>query len=219
MGVTEPTYGVNQFCCSSLTPIEVQHNLGTLLGALWLVLRAGRVQRGLGMSAPIIWPVVAGHRQQFRVHGFGALCLFAAVMLLPGTSVVYAVEAQSRPSLEKNSFYLSSAGFRIQVANDPAGQRALHALPAHRFVVNGDGDALRYFYAEPQHCVCIFVGTQQAYDRYLKILNEQLKPTDHVLPDYKTQAGVLLSGQPLRQSTKGDPTTLSDYLSTLYPHY
>jgi hypothetical protein len=131
-------------------------------------------------------------------------------------AVAYAVEAQSRPSLEKNSFYLSSAGFRIQVANDPAGQRALHALPAHRFVVNGDGEALRYFYAEPQHCVCIFVGTQQAYDRYLKILNEQLKPTDHVLPDYKTQAGVLLSGQPLRQSTKGDPTTLSDYLSTLY---
>jgi hypothetical protein len=40
-----------------------------------------------------------------------------------------------------------------------------------------------------------------------------------VPPDYKTQAGVLLSGQPLRQSTKGDPTTLSDYLSTLYPHY
>jgi hypothetical protein len=171
------------------------------------------------MSAPIIWPVVAGHRQLFRVHGFGALCLFAAVMLLPGTSVAYAVEAQSRPSLEKNSFYLSSAGFRIQVANDPAGQKALHALPAHRFVVNGVGEALRYFYAEPQHCVCIFVGTQQAYDRYLNILNEPLKPTDHVPPDYKTQAGVLLSGQPLRQSTKGDPTTLSDYLSTLYPHY
>ena len=97
------------------------------------------------MSAPIIWSVVAGYR----------LCLFAAVMLLPGTSVAYAVEAQSRPSLEKNSFYLSSAGFRIQIANDPAGQKALHALPAHRFVVNGVGEALRYFYAEPQHCVCI----------------------------------------------------------------
>lgn len=169
------------------------------------------------MSAPVIWPVVAGHRQLSQGRGFGTLCLFAAVMLLPGTSVAYAVEAQSR--LEKNSFYLSSAGFRIQVANDPAGQKALHALPAHRFVVNGVGEALRYLYAEPQHCVCIFVGTRQAYDRYLKILKEPLKPTDRVSPDYKTQTGVLLSGQPLRQSTKGDPTTLSDYLSTLYPHY
>jgi hypothetical protein len=40
-----------------------------------------------------------------------------------------------------------------------------------------------------------------------------------VSPDYKTQAGVLLSNQPLRQSTRGDPTTLSDYLSTLRPSY
>lgn len=198
-------------------PTEVQHNLGTLFGALWLA-RQAWLSRGLAMPAPIIRPVVAGHRQLFRGHGFRALCLFPAVMLLLGTSVVHAVEAPSRPSLEKNSFYLSSAGFRIQVANDPTGQKALHALPAHRFVVNGVGEALRYFYAEPQHCVCIFVGTQQAYDRYLKILNQPLKPTDHVPPDYKTQAGVLLSGQPLRQSTRGDPTTLSDYLSTLYPH-
>jgi hypothetical protein len=198
-------------------PTEVQHNLGTLFGALWLARQAG-LSRGLAMPAPIIRPVVAGHRQLFRGHGFRALFLFPAVMLLLGTSVVHAVEAPSRPSLEKNSFYLSSAGFRIQVANDPAGQKALHALPAHRFVVNGVGEALRYFYAEPQHCVCIFVGTQLAYDRFLKILNQPLKPTDHVPPDYKTQAGVLLSGQPLRQSTRGDPTTLSDYLSTLYPH-
>jgi hypothetical protein len=116
----------------------------------------------------------------------------------------------------KNSFYPSSAGFRVQVANNPAGQKALRTLPAHRFVVNGVGDAVRYFYAEPQHCVCIFVGTQQAYDSCRKILSQPLKPTDNVPPDYKTQAGVLLSGQPLRQSARGDPTTLSDYLSTLY---
>ena len=85
-------------------------------------------------------------------------------------------------------------------------------------MVNGAGEAARYSYAEPQHCVCIFVGTQQAYDRYLQMLNQPLKPTDEVAPDYKTQTGVLSSGQPLRQSTRGDPTTLSDYLSTLYPH-
>jgi hypothetical protein len=171
------------------------------------------------MPAPIIWPVVAGHRQLFRIHDFLAVCLLAAGMLLLGNSVVSAVEAPSRPSLEQTSFYLSSAGFRLQVANDPAGQRALHALPAHRFVTNGAGEALRYLYAEPQRCVCIFVGSQQAYDRYLKLLNQPRQPTDDVAPDYKTQAGVLLSNQPPRQSTRGDPTTLSDYLKTLHPEY
>ena len=168
------------------------------------------------MSASITWPVAPEHR---RVYGIRALRLFPAVVLLFCASVLAAAEAPSQPSLEKNSFYLSSAGFHIQVANDPAGQKALRALPAHRFVVNGAGDAVRYFYAEPEHCVCIFVGTQQAYDNYRQILREPLKRSGNVPPDYKTQTGVLLSGQPLRQSTYGDPTNLSDYLNTLSPHY
>jgi hypothetical protein len=181
------------------------------------------------MPASIIRPVAAGHRHFFRNHvfrvylfrgrGIRALRLFPAVALLICASVLAAAEAPGQPSLEKNNFYLSSAGFRIQVANDPAGQKALRALPAHRFVANGAGDALRYFYAEPQRCVCIFVGTRQAYDNYGKIVREPLKATDNVPPDYKTQVGTLLSGQPLRQSTRGDPTTLSDYLGALGSRY
>jgi hypothetical protein len=173
---------------------------------------------GFAMSASIIAAVAVGRRQPFLSHGLTTLRLLPAVVLLLGVSVAAAENAPGRPSLDKTSLYLSSAGFRIQVANDPAGQKALHALPAHRFVTNGAGEALRYLYAEPQHCVCVFVGTQQAYDSYLAMLNQSLQRTGSVA-DYKTQAGVLLSGQPMRQSTKGDPTTLSDYLGTLYPKY
>jgi hypothetical protein len=171
------------------------------------------------MPASIPGPVAASHRQLFRVHGLRALRLFPAVVLLLCSLGLAAAETPSQPSLEKNSFDLTSAGFRVQLANDPAGQKALRALPAHRFVASGAGEALRYSYAEPQHCVCIFVGTQQAYDRYLEILKQPLKPTDDVAPDYKSQAGMMLNNQPLRQSTRGDPTTLSDYLSTLRPQY
>jgi hypothetical protein len=171
------------------------------------------------MSAAIIWPVVAGHRHPSPAPGIRISRLFPAVVLLLYASGLAAVEAPGKPSLERNSFYLSSAGFRVQAANDPAGQKALRALPAHRFVVQGVGEAVRYLYAEPEHCVCIFVGTQQAYDSYHRILSQPVRPTNDVSADYKTQAGVLLSGQPLRQSTRGDPTTLSDYLSTLSPHY
>jgi hypothetical protein len=171
------------------------------------------------MSASIKWPVAAAPRHPFRVNGIRALRLFPAVVLLLCASVLAAEEAPSRPSLEKDSFYLSSAGFRVQFANDPAAQKALRALPAHRFVTSGVGDGLRYSYAEPQHCVCIFVGTQQAYDNYREILRQSREPRHTVSPDYKTQAGVLLSNQPLRQSTRGDPTNLTDYLSTLRPAY
>jgi hypothetical protein len=168
------------------------------------------------MSALIIGPVASDHRHLFRVHVIQALRLLPAVALLLDAAVSAAVEQPSKPFLEKNSFYLSSAGFRIQFANDPAGKKALSALPAHRFVTSGAGDAVRYLYAEPQHCVCIFVGTQQAYDRYRYLLNQPLKPNSNVSADYKTQTGILLSNQPLRQSTRRDPTNLSDYLSTLH---
>jgi hypothetical protein len=171
------------------------------------------------MSASIIRPAAACHRRLFQVHGIKALRLFAAVVLLFCTSGLVAAQTPGQPSLEKNSFYLSSAGFHAQFANDPVAQKALRALPAHQFVAKGAGEDLRYFYAEPQHCVCVFVGTQQAYDNYREILRQPLKPADNMSPDYKTQAGTLLSGQPLRQSTRGDPTTLSDYLSTLKPQY
>ena len=181
------------------------------------------------MPASINRPVAAGHRHLSRLHGIRALRLFPAVALLVCASVLAAAEAPGQPSpsqssasqlsLDKNSFYLTSAGFRIQVANDPAGQKALRALPAHRFVANGVGDALRYSYAEPQRCVCIFVGTRQAYDNYNKMLSQPPRPTNNVPADYKTQTGVLLSGQPPRQSTRGDPTTLSDYLGTLRSRY
>jgi hypothetical protein len=167
------------------------------------------------MTESIIWPVVAGHRALWRVHCIRTLRLFPALVLLLHASGLAAVEAPGKPVLDKTNFYLSSAGFRIQVANDAAGQKALRALPAHRFVSEGTGNAVRYLYAEPQYCNCIFVGTQQAYDSYRRILSQPVRASNNPSADYKTQAGVLLSGQPLRQSTRGDPTTLSDYLGTL----
>jgi hypothetical protein len=171
------------------------------------------------MSASIIRPVAARRRHPVRAHGIRAFRLFAAAVLLFCASGLAAAQTPTPPSLEKNSFYLSSAGFHAQFANDPAGQKAMRALPAHQFVAKGAGEELRYFYAEPQRCACIFVGTQQAYDNYREILRQPLKPADNMAPDYKSQAGMMLNNQPLRQSTRGDPTTLSDYLSTLKPQY
>jgi hypothetical protein len=49
-------------------------------------------------------------------------------------------------------------------------KKALHALPSHRFVVHRDGGTVRYLYAEPNHCVCIFIGNEAAYQNYRDIL-------------------------------------------------
>ena len=165
------------------------------------------------MPASLIRPAASGRSRPFRARALG---VFPAIVLLLCASLLVALETPSKPFLEKNSFYLSSAGFRVRLANDPAGQKAMRALPAHRFVIHKLGDDVRYFYAEPQHCVCIFIGTQANYRDYRDILSRPLPQPDDVSPDYKTQAGALLYGDPYDFNSLNAPDSIADYLRTYY---
>ncbi len=168
------------------------------------------------MPTSLIWPVLSGQSRPFRTRGARAFGVFPAIVLLLCASLLVALETPSKPFLEKNSFYLSSAGFRVRLANDPAGQKAMRALPAHRFVMHKVGDDVRYLFAEPQHCVCIFVGTRQAYDTYRNMLRQPLPQPDNVAADYKTQASALLNGEPVWLNTLNDPDSLAEYFRTYY---
>lgn len=150
----------------------------------------------------------------FRRRAVGAV---PAIALLLCASVLVALEAPSKPFLDKNSFYLSSAGFRVQVANDAAAKKAMNALPPHRFVVHRYGNnEVRYLYAEPNHCVCIFIGTQDAYRNYRDILAKPIQQPDDVAPDYKTQADALLYGDPYDFNSIDEPNSLAGYFRDYY---
>lgn len=151
-----------------------------------------------------------------QVRSAGFFGSMTAIALLLGASLLIALEPPSKPFLDKNSFYLSSAGFRVQVANDEAGRKALHALPPHRFVIHRTGNGVRYLYAEPNHCVCIFIGNEEAYLNYRDILAEPIDQPDNVAPDYKTQASALLYGDPYDWNSLNQPTSIADYLATYY---
>ena len=142
--------------------------------------------------------------------------VFAALALTLGVSLVIALEAPSKPFLDRNSFYLSSAGFRVQLANDAAGKKALRGLPPHRFVVHAVAGQARYFYAEPQHCGCVFVGTQQAYNSYRNMLNQQLPQAENISPDYRTQVSTILNSTPVGLTTLQDPGYLQEYFRAYY---
>jgi hypothetical protein len=144
------------------------------------------------------------------------LGVLAVIALMLCVSLVVALETPSKPFLDKNSFYLSSSGFRIQPANDAAGKKALRALPPHRFVTHRIDGQTRYFYAEPQRCNCVFVGTQQAYDSYRNMLSQQLQQADGISPDYRNQASTLLNSTPTGFRTLQDPGYLHDYFRSYY---
>lgn len=119
--------------------------------------------------------------------------------------------APSKPFLEKNGFYLESAGFRVRFANDEVTRRALNALPPHRFVMHKAGGATRYVYADPGHCNCIFSGSVDNYKNYRDILAQPLPGADDVSPDYKSQATALLMDEPAYFGAIDNDDSLADY--------
>jgi len=74
---------------------------------------------------------------------------------------------------------LAAAGFSVQPANTPQRVASLRTLPANKFIPEAKGDGLRYIYADPVVCNCLYVGDQTAYNAYKKevftrnIVNEQ----------------------------------------------
>jgi hypothetical protein len=175
--------------------------------AMWSVFIPPAISRGNALRKKVTGSLAA--------LGKYAVGIFPGIVLLLCASLLSALETPSKPFLDKNSFYLSSAGFRVHLANDADGKKALRALPPHRFVVHnlGDGD-VRYLYAEPLHCVCVFIGTKDAYSNYLAILSQPLPEPDDVAPDYKAQTNALLMGDPVDMI--GQPPYAAEYFRNYY---
>jgi len=147
---------------------------------------------------------------QRTLAAFAALICAVVILALPAPLAAEYV-VPSKPFLEKNAFYLRSAGFNIRLANDPASQRALKALPPHRFVIHKAGGAPRYVYADPGMCNCIFSGTLDNYKSYLDILRQPIPGVADVSPDYKTQARALLMDEPAYFGALDNDNTMADY--------
>ncbi len=78
-------------------------------------------------------------------------------------------------------------------------------------VVHATPNGPRYLYADPVTCVCIFVGSRDNWLSYRDILAQPLPQADSVSPDYKSQAGALLSDDPIASDAiDWQPDSLSD---------
>ena len=81
-------------------------------------------------------------------------CLLAAACATPQQ------RAEDRENL------LSAAGFAVRPANTPARVASLRTLPANKVVQQTTGGTVRYVYADPLVCACLYVGDQAAFGRY-----------------------------------------------------
>jgi hypothetical protein len=86
-----------------------------------------------------------------------------------------------RQAVQQREDLLSAAGFRVQPANTPERRASLRALPEHRLVreeMNGRGV---WVYADPLVCNCLYVGTEEDYQRYNRLKVERDIASDRLM--------------------------------------
>src|SRR5271165_4627914 len=70
---------------------------------------------------------------------------------------------------------LAQAGFVRRDVNTQERLAALKVLPPHQFVMRNSNGSVKYMYADPNVCGCIYVGGQRAYDQYRQMMASRLQ--------------------------------------------
>jgi|ERR1700722_9443051 hypothetical protein len=97
--------------------------------------------------------------------------------LLPAATIGLASCESPRERVSQNEDNLAAAGFVVQPANTPERQAMLNSLPPHQFLQRPHGNDVSFVYADPLVCDCLYVGSQDAYNRY-KLYLQQKKLAD-----------------------------------------
>jgi len=64
---------------------------------------------------------------------------------------------------------LSAAGFQMKLADTPETLATLHSLPPRTLVPEPRDGQMRYVYADPRGCGCLYVGTEGQYQEYQRL--------------------------------------------------
>jgi hypothetical protein len=93
---------------------------------------------------------------------------------LTGIIFLVAACADSEAEAPARDSLLAEAGFVRRDADTPERMAALKALPPHQFVLRNSNGSVKYMYADPTACGCIYVGGQRAYDQYRQTMTSQV---------------------------------------------
>jgi hypothetical protein len=97
------------------------------------------------------------------------LGIVALAILIGGCAAMRREEAQKTESI------LSAAGFQMKPADTPDRIAHLSTMTPRKIVPHTKDGKLFYVYADSKGCNCLFVGDEQAYQRYQQLaLKQQL---------------------------------------------
>ena len=68
---------------------------------------------------------------------------------------------------------LAAAGFQMRLADSADRQTHLSTLTQRKLAPHTQDGSLRYVYADDKYCKCVYVGTEEAYQRYERFVLKQ----------------------------------------------
>jgi hypothetical protein len=93
---------------------------------------------------------------------------------------------------EGTDMKLEDMGFIMRAANTPQQIERLRLLPPRKFVSRSKDGRRYYLYADPDYCVCVFVGNESAMKNYQALISPPSAPPMPTGPDGGPVAGSLV---------------------------
>ncbi len=94
---------------------------------------------------------------------------------MTGIALLAAACANSPAEAPTTVDLLAQAGFVRRDVNTQERLAALKVLPPHQFVIRNSNGSVKYMYADPNVCDCIYVGGQADYDRYRQMMASRVQ--------------------------------------------
>ena len=91
----------------------------------------------------------------------------AALLTLSGCAAIRRHEAGSTEQL------LAAAGFQTRPADNPERVHDLAVMPPLKIVARNQDNDVRYTFADPYKCRCLYVGGPKEYSAYQRLVTEQ----------------------------------------------
>ena len=101
-----------------------------------------------------------------RPGDVGVLGLLLVVVVLASCQTVSQAVAPPPPNFGAIDDQLAAAGFIMKPADTPQRQTMLLRIPQHQFLTRQRDFTIHYVYADDAVCICLYVGSQQAFDQF-----------------------------------------------------
>ena len=100
-------------------------------------------------------------------HRTVVFCSALALLASSGCAMIGRSDAMDTERL------LAASGFRMQLADTSARMAHVEALPQRKLTPVPHGSENRFVYADATYCKCMYVGTEEAFDRFQKLSTRQ----------------------------------------------